>query len=262
MALNAGARPLVDVGSDEQAGNHRPGNPAGQNLSRHVERSEDRSASRPAAAGPPEFDFVEHLDAGQSWCADDLRRRQAQPDLRSHARELIIGVSGGIAAYKTAALVSSLVQQGHGVSVVMTRAARKFVGPATFRALTGRPVASDVVRPRPLPARRPHRTGRARPTCCASPRRRPTSWPKPLAAWRTTCSARCCCRFGGPVLFAPAMNSAMWEKPAVQRNVATLRGDGCPLRRPARRLAKLPPHRHGPHGRAGRHPSRDRTTAQ
>src|SRR4029077_19937938 len=59
------------------------------------------------------------------------------------ARELIVGVSGGIAAYKTAALVSSLVQSGHGVSVVMTRSARKFVGPATFRALTGRPVVSD-----------------------------------------------------------------------------------------------------------------------
>src|SRR5438105_12749206 len=54
--------------------------------------------------------------------------------------ELIIGVSGGIAAYKTAALVSSLVQDGHGVTVVMTRSARKFIGPATFRALTGRPV--------------------------------------------------------------------------------------------------------------------------
>ena len=58
--------------------------------------------------------------------------------------ELIVGVTGGIAAFKTAALVSSLVQQGHGVSVVMTRAARKFIGPATFRALTGRPVATDT----------------------------------------------------------------------------------------------------------------------
>ncbi len=56
--------------------------------------------------------------------------------------ELIIGVSGGIAAFKTAALVSSLVQDGHGVTVVMTRSARKFIGPATFRALTGRPVVS------------------------------------------------------------------------------------------------------------------------
>ncbi|MCH7931367.1 MAG: phosphopantothenoylcysteine decarboxylase, partial [Proteobacteria bacterium] len=55
--------------------------------------------------------------------------------------EIIVGVTGGIAAYKTASLVSGLVQDGYHVSVVMTRSARKFVGPATFRALTGRPVS-------------------------------------------------------------------------------------------------------------------------
>ena len=56
------------------------------------------------------------------------------------AHEIVVGVSGGIAAYKTAALVSDLVQTGIGVTVVMTRAAEKFVGPATFQALTGRRV--------------------------------------------------------------------------------------------------------------------------
>ena len=60
------------------------------------------------------------------------------------AHEIIVGVSGGIAAFKTAALVSDLVQSGIGVSVVMTRAATKFVGPATFRALTGRRVYTRV----------------------------------------------------------------------------------------------------------------------
>ena len=55
-------------------------------------------------------------------------------------REILIGVSGGIAAFKTAALVSRLVQAGTGVSVVMTRAATRLVGPKTFEALTGRPV--------------------------------------------------------------------------------------------------------------------------
>src|SRR6186713_1484733 len=58
--------------------------------------------------------------------------------------EVIVGVSGGIAAYKTAALVSSLVQSGLGVSVVMTEAAREFVGPATFAALTGRRVVEGI----------------------------------------------------------------------------------------------------------------------
>ena len=53
---------------------------------------------------------------------------------------LVVGVTGGIAAYKTAALVSRLVQGGAEVHVVMTRAAEKFIGPDTFAALTGRPV--------------------------------------------------------------------------------------------------------------------------
>ncbi len=58
--------------------------------------------------------------------------------------EVIVGVTAGIAAYKTAALVSSLVQSGLGVSVVMTVAAREFVGPATFTALTGRRVVEGT----------------------------------------------------------------------------------------------------------------------
>src|SRR5215510_2149585 len=54
-------------------------------------------------------------------------------------RELVVGVTGGIAAYKTAALVSQLVQAGAGVTVVMTESAHEFIGTATFEALTGRP---------------------------------------------------------------------------------------------------------------------------
>ena len=60
------------------------------------------------------------------------------------AHEILVGVSGGVAAYKTAALVSELVQSDLGVTVVMTRAAQKFVGPATFQALTGRRVVTRV----------------------------------------------------------------------------------------------------------------------
>lgn len=141
------------------------------------------------------------------------------------AHELIIGVSGGIAAYKTAALVSSLVQQGHGVSVVMTRAARKFVGPSTFRALTGRPVASDTFdRHYPLGAHI-ELADRAELLCVA-----PASadlLAKAACGLADDLLSTLLLSFSGPVLFAPAMNNAMWEKPSVQRNVATLRGDGC-----------------------------------
>src|SRR3569832_1846728 len=59
-------------------------------------------------------------------------------------RELVVGVTGGIAAYKTAGLVSQLVQAGAGVSVVLTASAREFIGAATFEALTGRGVPQGV----------------------------------------------------------------------------------------------------------------------
>ena len=61
-----------------------------------------------------------------------------------NGRQLVIGVTGGIAAYKTAAVVSRLVQAGAGVSVVMTDAATRLVGPKPFEALSGRPVRSDM----------------------------------------------------------------------------------------------------------------------
>jgi phosphopantothenoylcysteine decarboxylase/phosphopantothenate--cysteine ligase len=138
--------------------------------------------------------------------------------------ELIIGVSGGIAAFKTAVLVSSLVQQGHGISVVMTRASRKFVGPATFRALTGRPVVSDQFdRHYPLGAHI-ELADRAELLCIA-----PASadvLAKAACGLADDLLSTLLLSFGGPVLLAPAMNTAMWEKAAVQRNVERLRGDG------------------------------------
>ncbi|MEX2316828.1 MAG: flavoprotein [Pirellulales bacterium] len=139
--------------------------------------------------------------------------------------ELVVGVSGGIAAYKTAALVSSLVQNGHGVSVVMTRAARKFIGPATFRALTGRPVACDSFdRHYPLGAHI-ELAERAKLLCIA-----PASadvLAKAACGLADDLLSTLLLSFDGPIVFAPAMNSAMWQKPSVQRNVTTLRSDGC-----------------------------------
>jgi phosphopantothenoylcysteine decarboxylase/phosphopantothenate--cysteine ligase len=139
--------------------------------------------------------------------------------------ELLIGVSGGIAAYKTAALVSSLVQQGHGVSVVMTRAARKFVGPVTFRALTGRPVVSDQFDSHHPLGAHIELADRAELLCVA-----PASadlLAKAACGLADDLLTTLLLSFTGPVLFAPAMNSAMWEKKSVQRNIATLRADGC-----------------------------------
>lgn len=140
------------------------------------------------------------------------------------AHELLIGVSGGIAAYKTAVLVSSLVQQGHGVSVVMTRAARKFVGDATFRALTGRPVVTDQFdRHYPLG---PHieLADRAELLCIAPATADVLA--KASCGLADDLLTTLLLSFTGPVVFAPAMNTAMWEKPVVQRHIAALRAEG------------------------------------
>ena len=139
--------------------------------------------------------------------------------------ELIVGVTGGIAAYKTATLVSSLVQQGHGVSVVMTRAARKFIGPATFRALTGRPVATDVFDRERFPLGAHIELAEKADLFCIAPASADLLAKAAHGAADDLLSTLLL-SFEGPVVLAPAMNTAMWEKPAVQRNVAALRGDG------------------------------------
>ncbi|HJQ79959.1 MAG TPA: flavoprotein [Lacipirellulaceae bacterium] len=141
--------------------------------------------------------------------------------------QLIIGVSGGIAAYKTAALVSSLVQAGHGVSVVMSRAARKFVGPATFRALTGRPVVDDTFdRHYPLGAH--IELAEKADLLCIAPASADIL-AKAAHGLADDVLSTLLLSFGGPVLFAPAMNTSMWEKRSVQRNIKMLRDDGCQI---------------------------------
>ena len=139
-------------------------------------------------------------------------------------RELIVGVTGGIAAYKTAALVSQLVQAGAGVTVVMTAAAKEFVGPATFAALTGRPVATEVFSDNsPLGA---HITLAAKTNLlCVAPATA-NFLAKAAHGMADDLLSTLYLSFTGPVLLAPAMNCEMWAKPAVQRNVAQLRSDG------------------------------------
>jgi phosphopantothenoylcysteine synthetase/decarboxylase len=141
------------------------------------------------------------------------------------ARELIVGVSGGIAAFKTAALVSSLVQEGHGVSVVMTHAARKFVGPATFRALTGRPVAMDVFDRGRFPLGAHIELAEKAELMCVAPASA-NLLAQAAHGLAGDLLSTLLLSFGGPVLLVPAMNSAMWAKAAVQRNIKTLCGDG------------------------------------
>ena len=103
--------------------------------------------------------------------APDGRAGAPKPVRSSHrVMKIILGVGGGIAAYKAAELARLLMQQGHEVQAVMTAAAQEFVRPLTFAALTGRKVAH-----RPVRHRERHRTHRAwrRSTNCWWSRRPP-----------------------------------------------------------------------------------------
>ncbi len=140
-------------------------------------------------------------------------------------REVIVGVSGGIAAYKTAALVSQLVQSGVGVSVVMTASAREFVGPATFAALTGRPVPEHVFDAERYPLGAHIELAEQADLLCVAPATA-NVLAKAAHGLADDLLGTLLLSFAGPVVLAPAMNCEMWEKPAVQRNVTQLRADG------------------------------------
>ena len=137
-------------------------------------------------------------------------------------RELVIGVTGGIAAYKTAALVSRLVQAGAGVSVVMTESATRLVGPKTFQALSGRPVGTDIWGP----GAHPHiDLAEAAELLCVAPATA-NLLAKAACGLADDLLSTLLLSFRGPIILAPAMNHHMWGKPAVKRNVEQLRADG------------------------------------
>ncbi len=147
-------------------------------------------------------------------------------------RRLLLGITGGVAAYKAAALARLLVKAGADVRVAMTEAATRFVTPVTLQALTGRTVWTDLWDPR-IPDTRGHiERSRDRELIGIAPAS--GDFLGKLAAGlagdllSTLCLARRC-----PLLVAPAMNVEMWENPAMQRNLHTLRGDGVFLAGPA-----------------------------
>jgi phosphopantothenoylcysteine decarboxylase/phosphopantothenate--cysteine ligase len=141
------------------------------------------------------------------------------------AREILVGVTGGIAAYKTAALVSDLVQSGVGVTVVMTRCAQKFVGAATFRALTGRAVATRAFESESHPLGPHIELARQAEILCVAPATA-NFLAKAAHGMADDLLSTLALSFTGPVLVAPAMNKEMWAKPVGQRNVEQLRADG------------------------------------
>lgn len=139
--------------------------------------------------------------------------------------EILIGVSGGVAAYKSAALTSQLVQAGHGVTVVMTAGAEEFIGPATFRALTGRSVSRGSFPPHEYPLGPHIELARQADLVCIAPATA-NMLAKAATGIADDLLSTLLLSFEGPVLMAPAMNCEMWAKRSVERNVAQLRRDG------------------------------------
>jgi phosphopantothenoylcysteine decarboxylase / phosphopantothenate---cysteine ligase len=136
---------------------------------------------------------------------------------------VVLGVAGGIAAYKAAELLRRFTESGHDVTVVPTASALEFVGAPTWAALSGKEIATgvfenitevphvrigqqaDLVVVAPAPANTLARAAHGRADDLLS---------------NVLLTARC------PVVFAPAMHTEMWEHPATQANVATLRERG------------------------------------
>ncbi len=139
------------------------------------------------------------------------------------SHDILLGVTGGIAAYKSAGIVSRLVQLGHGVTVVMTESATELVAPKTFEALSGRPVRTSVFH-----ADRIHahiELAREAELFCIAPATA-NILAKAAHGIADDLVSTLILSFDGPLFFAPAMNSVMWRKPAVQRNVRQLLEDG------------------------------------
>lgn len=136
---------------------------------------------------------------------------------------IVLGVAGGIAAYKAAALCSALVQRGDDVDVVMTDGARRFIAPLTFAALTRRPVLEGLW---DAPETIPHiALARAADVIAIAPATANTIANLALGLagdllGNIALAARV------PIVVAPAMNAAMYEHPATQGHLATLAARG------------------------------------
>lgn len=143
---------------------------------------------------------------------------------------VVLGVGGGIAAYKAAELARALMERGCAVNTVMTRSAQEFITPLTFAALTGRKVITDLFGNRTsdevLASSVEHiRVAQENQLLLVAPATADllAQFAHGLAGdFLTTLYLA----FKGTVLLAPAMNTNMWEHPATQANLAALRGRG------------------------------------
>ena len=147
-------------------------------------------------------------------------------------KKIVLGISGGIAAYKSAELARLLMQEGASVQVVMTEAAQQFVTPITMQALTGNPVFTSQWDSSVANNMAHIELSRAADAILIAPASADLMAKLSLGLaddlLSTLCLARDC-----PLLLAPAMNKQMWEHAATQRSVQRLAQDGVALLGPA-----------------------------
>jgi phosphopantothenoylcysteine decarboxylase/phosphopantothenate--cysteine ligase len=152
--------------------------------------------------------------------------------VETRQKRIVLGITGGIAAYKAAELVRLFVKDGIAVQVAMTEAACGFITPATLQALSGKPVFTDMWDPRIADNMAHIELSRGADAIVIVPAS--TDFLAKLAngladdLLSTLCIAREC-----PLLVAPAMNRQMWQNKATQRNVAQLERDGVAILGPA-----------------------------
>lgn len=147
-----------------------------------------------------------------------------ETNTKLNTRKLVLGITGGIAAYKAAELLRLLVKANYDVQVVMTEAATQFITPMTMQALSGKPVFTGMW-DSSIDNGMPHiELSRDADAILIAPAT--AEFIAKLLHGRaddllsTLCLARDC-----PLLAAPAMNKQMWENPATQRNIAQLKAD-------------------------------------
>lgn len=140
-------------------------------------------------------------------------------------QHIILGITGGIAAYKAAELARRLKDEGALVQVVMTDAAKSFISPLTMQAVSGRAVRDTLLDPAAEAGMGHIELGRWADLVLVAPTS--ADFIAKLAnGMASDLLSTVCLATSAPVFLAPAMNQAMWQKPATQRNVTTLQADG------------------------------------
>jgi len=147
-------------------------------------------------------------------------------------KHIVLGITGGIAAYKSAEIARRLIDQGAVVQVVMTEAAKAFIAPLTLQALSGRPVRDSLLDPSAESGMGHIEIARWADQIVVAPAS--ADFIARLAGGMASdLLTTVCLATSAPIALAPAMNQGMWNNSATQRNIDTLAADGVKLLGPA-----------------------------